>query len=78
MREYLRLNFKLRSYLSDDVPPSHVGSLFIYGVIHILRNHQGGEGFRNYDYANVNFALSNAEFDHGRGRGSRNRQKEIT
>ena len=36
------------------------------GVIHILRNHQGGGGFRN-DYANVIFALSNAEFDYGRG-----------
>ena len=52
--------------------------LFIFlGVIHILRNHQGGGGFRN-DYANVIFALSNAEFDYGRGRGSRNRQKVIT
>ena len=39
------------------------------GVIHILRNRQGGEGgFRN-DYANVIFALSNAEFDYGRGEG---------
>ena len=39
------------------------------GVIHILRNHQGGGGgFRN-DYANVIFALSNAEFDYGRGGG---------
>ena len=38
------------------------------GVIHILRNHQGGGGFRN-DYANVMFALSNAEFDYGRGEG---------
>ena len=47
------------------------------GVIHILRNHQGGGGFRN-DYADVIFALSNAEFDYGRGRGSRNRQKVIT
>ena len=47
------------------------------GVIHILRNHQGGGGFRN-DYANVIFALSNAEFDYGRGRGSRKRQKVIT
>ena len=36
------------------------------GVIHILRNHQGGGGrFRNY-YATVIFALSNAEFDYGR------------
>ena len=48
------------------------------GVIHILRNHRGeGKGFRN-DYANVIFALSNAEFDYGRGRRSRNRQKVIT
>ena len=39
------------------------------GVIHILRNHQGGGGrFRN-DYATVTFALSNAEFDYGRGEG---------
>ena len=38
------------------------------GVIHILRNHQGGGVFRN-DYANVIFALSNAEFDYGRGEG---------
>ena len=38
------------------------------GVIHILRNQQGGGGFRN-DYANVIFALSNAEFDYGRGEG---------
>ena len=39
------------------------------GVIHILRNHQGGGwGFRN-DYANVIFALSNADFDYGRGEG---------
>ena len=42
--------------------------LFQYGVIHILRNHQGGGGFPN-DYANVIFALSNAEIDYGRGRG---------
>ena len=38
----------------------------MYGVIHILRNHQTGEGFRN-DYADVIFALSNAEFGYGRG-----------
>ena len=38
------------------------------GVNRILRNHQGGGGFRN-DYANVIFALSNAEFDNGRGEG---------
>ena len=50
--------------------------LWILGVIYILRNHQGGGGFRN-DYANVIFALSNAEFDYGRGWGSRNRQKVI-
>ena len=37
---------------------------------------EGERGFRN-DYANVIFALSNAEFDYG-GRGSRNRQKVIT
>ena len=50
----------------------------LYGVIQILRNHQGGGArFRN-DYATVMFALSNAEFDYGRGRGSRNRQKVIT
>ena len=36
------------------------------GVIHILRNHQGGGGFR-IDYANVISALSNAEFDNWRG-----------
>ena len=47
------------------------------GVIHILCNHQGGGEFRN-DYANVIFALSNAEFDHRRGEGSRNREKVIT
>ena len=45
----------------------------LLGIIHILRNHQGGGGFRN-DYANIIFALSNAEFDYGRGRGSKNRQ----
>ena len=38
---------------------------------------EGEEGFRN-KYANVIFALSNAEFDYERGRGSRNRQKVIT
>ena len=38
--------------------------VFKLGVIHILRNHQGGWGFRN-DYANVIFALSNAEFYYG-------------
>ena len=38
------------------------------GTVHILRNHRGGEGFQN-DYANVIFALSNAEFDYGRGEG---------
>ena len=42
--------------------------IFSYGIIHILRNHQGGRGFRN-DYANVIFALYNAEFDYGRGEG---------
>ena len=42
--------------------------LFCYGIIHILRNHQGGGGVWN-DYANVIFALSNAEFDYGRGGG---------
>ena len=41
-------------------------NLIWLGVIHILRNHQGG--FRN-DYGNMNFALSDAEFDYGRGRG---------
>ena len=51
---------------------------FLLGVIHILRNHLGGGGrFRN-DYATVIFALSNAEFDYGRGRRSRNGQKVIT
>ena len=44
-------------------------SLQFLGVIHILRYHQGGGGgFRN-DYANVTFALSNAEFDYERGEG---------
>ena len=38
------------------------------GIIYILRNHQGVGGFWN-DYANVIFALSNAEFDYGRGEG---------
>ena len=47
------------------------------GVIHILRNHQGGGGFRN-DITNVIFALSNAKFDYRRGRGSKNRQKVNT
>ena len=36
-----------------------------YGVIHIITK---GRGFRN-NYANVIFALSNAEFDYRRGRG---------
>ena len=40
------------------------------GVIHILRNHQREGGFRN-DYANVIFALSNAEFDYGCRKGGR-------
>ena len=41
--------------------------LHFRGHSHILHNHQGGGGgFRN-DYANVIFALSNAEFDYGRG-----------
>ena len=43
-------------------------SHYQYGIIHILRNHQGGGGVRN-DYANVIFALSSAEFDYGRGEG---------
>ena len=42
--------------------------MFYIGVIHILRNHRGGGGVRN-DYANVIFALSNADFDYGRGEG---------
>ena len=42
-------------------------SKILLGVIHILRNHQGGGGFRN-DYANVIFALSNAEFHTEGGR----------
>ena len=45
--------------------------IVVNGVIHILRNHQGGGeggGFRNH-YANVIFALYNAEFDYGRGEG---------
>ena len=45
--------------------------LFTYCVI------SKGRGFRN-DYANVFFALSNANFDYGMGRGSRNRQKLVT
>ena len=51
--------------------------ILLLGIIHILRYHQGGEGFRN-DYANVIFAVSNIEFDYERGRGSRNREKVIT
>ena len=47
------------------------------GTVHILRNHQGGWGFRN-DCASVIFALSNAKFDYRGGRGSKNRQKVIT
>ena len=46
-----------------------------YGAVHILRKGSftyyvitKGEGGRN-DYANVIFALSNAEFDYGRGEG---------
>ena len=46
----------------------HIITHLALGIIHILRNHQGGGGFRN-DYANVIFALSNAEFDYGRGEG---------
>ena len=37
-----------------------------------------GEGGSRNDNANVIFALSNAKFDYGRGRRSRNRQKLIT
>ena len=44
------------------------------GVIHILRNHQRGGGFRN-DYAKVIFALSNAEFDYGRREGVQKQTK---
>ena len=56
----------------------HLSKTIDLGIVHILRNHQGGEGGLWNDYANVIFALSNAEFDYGRGRGSRNRQKVIT
>ena len=45
--------------------------------IHILSNHQGGGGFRN-DSANVIIALSNAEFDNGRGEGVEKQTKKIT
>ena len=47
---------------SDIVPILYKGS-FTYYVIT-----KGEGGFRN-DYANVIFALSNAEFDYGRGEG---------
>ena len=46
------------------------------GHSHITESPRG-RGFQN-DYANVIVALSNAEFDYGRGEGSRNRQKVIT
>ena len=47
----------------------HKNEFVDLGVIHILRNNQRGGGrFRN-DYATVIFALSNAEFDYGRGGG---------
>ena len=45
----------------------------------MLRNHQGqGEGGLESLRLNLIFALSNAQFDYGRGRESRNRQKVIT
>ena len=44
---------------------------------YVITKGEGG-GIRN-DYANVIFALSNAEFDYGRGEGVyRNSQKVIT
>jgi len=52
----------------DETNPDATNCMEI-GVIHILRNHQGGGGgFRN-DYDSVIFALSSAEFDYGRGGG---------
>ena len=52
-----------------------MGKFPIRGYSHFTQSPRGG-GFRN-DYANVIFALSNNEFDYGRGEGSRNRQKVI-
>ena len=49
----------------------------ILGVIHTLRNHQEGGGFRN-DYANEILALSNAEFDYGRGGGGLETGKKLS
>ena len=43
--------------------PNSIKGSFTYYVIT-----EGEGGFRN-DYANVIFALSNAEFDYGRGEG---------
>ena len=51
------------------------GHAFTYYVI--TKGEDGGFGMI-IDYANAIFALSNAEFDYGGGRGSRNRQKVIT
>ena len=44
------------------------GSPVVSVGLHLLLNYQRGEGFRN-DNANVIFALSNVEFDYGRGEG---------
>ena len=55
----------LRFVFSDDKPESQRP----YGVIYILRNHQG-EGISEWlRRAYIIFALSNAEFDYGRGKG---------
>ena len=58
-------NFKnILDYILLDAKGSmeKYSSVFLLGVIHILRNHQEVGGFRN-DYSNLIFALSNAEFD---------------
>ena len=63
----------MKIIIEGDAQTLHIISML--GVIHTLRNQRGGGGFRN-DYDNVIFALSNAEFDYGRG--SRNRLKVMT
>ena len=67
IKKYLPFEIRLFSNVSKLIP-EQVQKIITSGVIHILRNHQGGGGFRN-DYTTVVFALSNAEFDYGRGRG---------
>ena len=65
MFECIFFGFSNKKYRPNQIVEPTITSNNL-GVIHILRYHQGGGGFRN-DYANVIFALSNAEFDYGRG-----------